>query len=1516
MPVYTTARTGNWSDASTWTGGVAPSTGDNVAIAHNVTLDVDAIVGDSSGTGIDGTLALKTNSSVTLTIAAGVKLTLRGHARNDGNVNVGAGVHVLFETPSPSTNWLWTNAARADENRRITFAGTSGSRVRVESKAGGGRGRFRFADDAPSSGSMHAEYTDFVRIGEADDPLDAIRVANAPCYFRLDNCRLLSCGKIRVNGHMYVWAPPTPTDFGTVKLTNVQTIDGIGYDTGYGRLVDLFFSFYPEGGIVETPANVGFDGCDFQRWFYVTNKPGNWPIANTVFRAGQQGNGAPYAVSPAAAPAPWPYRAVSLTGPSGGGIGAASSNFTVALVGLGTCTGTTGDITVTPSDGGGGTFSPTTVTLNDVNTSATFTYTPATSGTKTISLGTSAGLLVDRSLDYIAANTATAYELIGPEAGVYVAGRAVSCTVRLPNGTSVPSPVTITPSADMGDTFAPTTVTLSTGTPEATFTYTPAVSGAKTLSTTNNGGLTNPLPVNLTARRSYAEVKSAWEAWVANPNPSSAYGAAHYANVGARPNALLGFETHNHYDPLQVFLSQKEYSGSSAFDAAIEAARYQWAELAVLPRDGGVTGWRRQIVGLVRDWERNGEEISLRAAAAMSSIGRASGGGASPIDVFYSDTGIEARENALQLSTHLNGMRIGVTEPVENATGMTATKLLAEYAMANCDRWALAAAHPFDPGDPISYDVETAIQPFIAGIVLRHLIQYYEATGDSRCPAKIKLALDSVWDACWYPEEEAFPYYDRDRHTGGYVDNYEEAGQPIVDGVSWVLSMYLAPAYAWYAKHATDPAEKETYRRRFEDIFRGACPDRLPGQYGLSTPKQYNQQLWWAVEGVRWHEQSITPLPAATTYTMTARVASCRANELGIQLVVALPANTGTAGPVTITPSDGGAGGTFVPASIVVHADEPIGVFRYAPAAAMAGQSITVSATNNGGLTNPANVTVSATTVAPLATGITVSAPAYQATKVGWHGPMTVSYSPPGAVAPRSVDYLGGFSRAIGRMTVPSLPSGYTEYCYEGYGNFGNFRAPSGTTIGPDAPTFPLYASMEVASRWHPNEPGLLVKVLHSGFESSPAAITAAARATALTITGPSTANVGEPATFTVTPNGPVEVVGQALNPDTGLPMFDSLSRPLMASYPATVTPSVGGAGGAFAPTTLTWNGLNDPKVLAYTPPAEGTYSITLSNNASPAVANPGAKTLTVGAAAATATTYTLTGPSSGTVNVSSTDFTVVPVGGVFTGTITPSDGGEGGTFSPASLTWSATSDAKTFTYTPTTVGARTIATTNSGGLANPAGIAYAATPTAATSMTFTGPTVLVVGQPETYTLAPDGAYSGSVALSSDHGGVFTPPSLSWGGASTAKTFTYAATERAQVVLTATPSGLPAPPSITAFGVIRPATYTMSAPDTLQVGQAATLTFSFPPATDPFGTTVITPWVSSGAGTFSPASVSLSVDQMSASLAYTPTRAGMHTISAANDQGLADPPELSRTISSSSRPKGRGYVRPLRSRHA
>src|SRR5208283_3273543 len=80
--------------------------------------------------------------------------------------------------------------------------------------------------------------------------------------------------------------------------------------------------------------------------------------------------------------------------------------------------------------------------------------------------------------------------------------------------------------------------------------------------------------------------------------------------------------------------------------------------------------------------------------------------------------------------------------------------------------------------------------------------------------------------------------------------------------------------------------------------------------------------------------------------------------------------------------------------------------------------------------------------------------------------------------------------------------------------------------------------------------------------------------------------------------------------------------------------------------------------------------------------------------------------PSSGTVNVASANFIVTP-NGLFTGTITPAVSGITGTFSPTSLTWSGTADAKTFTFTPTQVGTATISATSGGLLIDPSGVAY-----------------------------------------------------------------------------------------------------------------------------------------------------------------------------------------------------------------
>ena len=107
------------------------------------------------------------------------------------------------------------------------------------------------------------------------------------------------------------------------------------------------------------------------------------------------------------------------------------------------------------------------------------------------------------------------------------------------------------------------------------------------------------------------------------------------------------------------------------------------------------------------------------------------------------------------------------------------------------------------------------------------------------------------------------------------------------------------------------------------------------------------------------------------------------------------------------------------------------------------------------------------------------------------------------------------------------------------------------------------------------------------------------------------------------------------------------------------------------------------------------------------------------------ATAITLSGPSSGTVGVASTNFTV-GANGTITGTITvtPSDGGDGGTFSPTTVAISAGTPTATFTYTAANAGSptATITVTNNGGLTNPAGIAYTATAPAATSLVVTVP--------------------------------------------------------------------------------------------------------------------------------------------------------------------------------------------------
>lgn len=186
--------------------------------------------------------------------------------------------------------------------------------------------------------------------------------------------------------------------------------------------------------------------------------------------------------------------AVTMTGPTSGTVGSPSTNFTVGA--NGTITGT---VVVTPSDGGaGGTFTPTTVSISSGTPTATFTYTPSSAGAKTISVTNNGGLTNPSNITYTATSTAaTALSLTGPTTGI--SGDPSSNFTVTANGTLAGS-VTVTPSdSGGGGTFSPTTVALGPGTTTGTFTYTPGSAGAKSISITNTGGLTNPGAITYTS---------------------------------------------------------------------------------------------------------------------------------------------------------------------------------------------------------------------------------------------------------------------------------------------------------------------------------------------------------------------------------------------------------------------------------------------------------------------------------------------------------------------------------------------------------------------------------------------------------------------------------------------------------------------------------------------------------------------------------------------------------------------------------------------------------------------------------------------------------------------------------------------------------------------------------------------------------------------------------------------------------------------------------------------------------
>jgi hypothetical protein len=287
-----------------------------------------------------------------------------------------------------------------------------------------------------------------------------------------------------------------------------------------------------------------------------------------------------------------------------------------------------------------------------------------------------------------------------------------------------------------------------------------------------------------------------------------------------------------------------------------------------------------------------------------------------------------------------------------------------------------------------------------------------------------------------------------------------------------------------------------------------------------------------------------------------------------------------------------------------------------------------------------------------------------------------------------------------------------------------------------------------------------------------------------------------------------------------------------------------------------------------------------------------------------------LSGPTAGAMGAASGSFTLqlLPAGSKAPGrTITPNDGGAGGTFTPASVVLPDLSTPVTFTYTPATAGPRLLAVTTdvpvpgANGVLAPEPVAFTAT-RAATGYTLSAarPAAVPAGAasaPIVVALPASTTVAQGVRVTPNDGGAggtFAPASVVLDSPAPSASFTYTPAGGAgpRTIRATNDGGLADPPAIELAVSAPVASYGWTGPTGGEVGrESGAFVVTLGPGA-PAGTVRVTPTASNGDGMFAPAFVELSAARRSASFVYTPSRWSPRTITVTNDRGLANPPGI------------------------
>jgi len=253
-----------------------------------------------------------------------------------------------------------------------------------------------------------------------------------------------------------------------------------------------------------------------------------------------------------------------------------------------------------------------------------------------------------------------------------------------------------------------------------------------------------------------------------------------------------------YYDGMRIFFQIADYTGNPSWNVCAGYVKNVYQPYALT----GATGWRNFPHGLYQDYLRNHDSTSKDAAIALATVSPFAkvGGG-----VIYGVNGM-FRETAYLVHAYRIAGLLGSPNPKLYARAV-------DFALGAIDEEFISNSDPYQ-------------KPFMTGLLMEALIQYYEESKDPRVPPAIKAAVDGLWDRAWIPAKKSF-YYESTQATLASPD----------------LNLLIAPAYAWMYKLTGDPV----YQQRGDLIFQGG----VVGAW-LDGGKQFSQNYRWSFDYVNW----------------------------------------------------------------------------------------------------------------------------------------------------------------------------------------------------------------------------------------------------------------------------------------------------------------------------------------------------------------------------------------------------------------------------------------------------------------------------------------------------------------------------------------------------------------------------------------------------------------------------------------------------------------------------------------